>query len=67
MRLLAVVLKKKYHKESSVHIPQHRYIIKKKIKDEPSKILASTKVLREGRNTVLSKNRTTKEKIPKFL
>src|ERR1043165_2595766 len=29
MRLLATVLKKEYNKEPSVHIPQHRYIIKK--------------------------------------
>src|ERR1043165_10193948 len=30
MRLLATVLKKEFNKESLVHIPQHRYIIKKK-------------------------------------
>ena len=30
MRLLAVILKKEFKKESPVHILQHRYIIKKK-------------------------------------
>src|ERR1044072_2908859 len=29
MKLLAIVLKKEYNKDSPVHIPQHRYILKK--------------------------------------
>src|ERR1044071_9604634 len=41
MRLLATVLRKEFKKEPLVHIPQHRYTIKK---DEPPRVSKSLKV-----------------------
>src|ERR1044071_1813082 len=41
MRLLAVVLKKEYNKESPVTIPQHRYIIRK---DGSTRVPQSSKI-----------------------
>ena len=66
MRLLAVVLKKKYNKESLVYIPRHRYIIKEK-KDGSIRVQKNTEVPTRRRNSLLPKNGTTKKKVSEFL
>ena len=64
MRLLAAVLKKEFNKESPVHIPQHRYIIKKN--GSPG-IQKSFEVPAGQRSSVPSKDRAVKKKVSKLL
>ena len=64
MRLLAAILRKEYKKEPSVHIPQHRYIIKEN--GSPG-VQKRAKVSAGQQSLVLLKDRTTKEKVSKLL
>src|ERR1044071_6930072 len=65
MRLLATVLRKEFDKEPPMHIPQHRYIIKKK--DGATRVPKSTKIPSRGPTAISPKDRATTEKVQKFL
>src|ERR1044071_2789956 len=61
MRLLAVVLRKEFEKEPPIHIPQHRYVIKKE--NGPTRVSEGTAIPSRRSAAILPKNGTTKKKV----